>query len=335
MKVAIVGATGAVGREMIKDLAESNIKGIDVELYASSRSAGSTLMFRDQHIEVKAFSIEEAGKNDYILMSAGGGFSREYAKALVEKDCVVIDNSSAWRMDDGVPLVVPEVNIDDVKGYRKGIIANPNCSTIQMVVPLKALDDAFGLELVEASTYQSVSGSGQKGLSALNKESKAFIEKGDFLERSELYPKTIGFSVVSGIGDIDDAGHCEEEIKMVKETQKILSKADLDVLVTTVRVPVFNCHSETISVKLSKEVSVPEAWKVLKETQGLVCYEGKDPEKFHSPADVTGKREIFVSRLRTPYGTERSRWLQFWVVADNLKKGAASNAVQILEGLVR
>jgi aspartate-semialdehyde dehydrogenase len=237
-------------------------------------------------------------------------------------------------MDDQIPLIVPEVNGPDLKGFEKGIIANPNCSTIQMVVPLKVLDDAFGLVRVEASSYQSVSGTGQQGIAVLDKEAREYLESRRVTSDPLVYPKPIGFSVISGIGAIDENGHCEEEIKMVKETQKILGKPHLDVLVTTVRVPVFHCHSEAVSVQLKRSVSIKEAWEVLAKAAGLIGYQGQDPKFFHGPSDVHGRREVFLSRLRVPYGCERSNWLQFWVVADNLKKGAASNAVQILETLL-
>ncbi len=332
MKVAIIGATGAVGREMILDLEDSKIKNIELHLFASQRSAGERLSFRGKAYEVKAFSLEQIKGFDACLMSAGGAFSRQNAKALAELGVTVIDNSSAWRMVEGVPLVVPEVNSDVLKGLAKGsIIANPNCSTIQMVVALKPLLDAFGIEQIQVSTYQSVSGTGQKGIKELSTQVEASFK---FQEpQAQVYAQPIAFNVLPGIDVMDAQGHCFEEEKMIRETRKIFGMPQLSVLATTVRVPVYHCHSESVSVKLGKPISRKEAIKVLSDFPGLTMHLEDSHSEFPTPRGVAGDRSVHIARVRTPIDMEVSQWLQMWIVADNLKKGAATNAVQILEAI--
>jgi aspartate-semialdehyde dehydrogenase len=265
-------------------------------------------------------------------MSAGGSFSREFAKALVEGGATVIDNSSAWRMDETVALVVPEVNPEAVRRGRPQIIANPNCSTIQMVVALKPLKDHFGLEQVHVSTYQSVSGTGQKGIAELAAQLESQMK---FQEpEPKVYAQPIAFNCLPGIDVFDDEGHCYEELKMVKETRKILGMPQLDLMAATVRVPTFHCHGETVSVRLGREITRAEALGAFREARGLVLNEKDEHKAQPTPRATAGDRRVFVSRVRLPYGQARSRWLQFWNVADNLKKGAATNAVQILEMLM-
>ena len=332
MKVAIIGATGAVGREMILDLEDSKIKNIDLQLFASQRSAGEMLSFRGKAHEVKAFSLEQLKGCNACLMSAGGGFSRQHAKSIADMGITVIDNSSAWRMVDGVPLVVPEVNPEALKGIPKGsIIANPNCSTIQMVVALKPLLDAFGIEQIQVSTYQSVSGTGQKGIKELATQVEASFK---FQEpEAKVYAQPIAFNVLPGIDVMDSHGHCYEEEKMVRETRKIFGRPHLSVLATTVRVPVYHCHSEAVAVRLSKPVSRQEAIETMSGFSGLTMHLEDDHSAFPTPRAIAGDRSVHVARVRTPIDSERSDWLQMWIVADNLKKGAATNAVQILESI--
>lgn len=331
MKVAIVGATGAVGREMVEELAQSSIKDIELELYASPKSEGTGIDFRGKNHLVKAFKVENAGKNQVVLMSAGGSFSREYSKGLASMGSIVIDNSSAWRMYDDIPLIVPEVNGHLLAEFKSGIIANPNCSTIQMVVPLKYLNEEFGLEMVNVTTFQSVSGTGQQGISELTQQVGAQYK---FQEPEvKVYPQQIAFNVLSSIGTIDEFGHCEEEVKMVKETRKILEINDLDVMVTTARVPVFNCHSESILVKCKKEFSLSDVKELFRHSAGFDFVEATSQSEHPTPRTVAGSGSIFVNRVRLPQGQEKSQWVQFWNVADNLKKGAATNAVQIFEHL--
>lgn len=332
MKIAIIGATGAVGREMVKDLEESRVKDLELGLFASPRSAGSKVPFRMKTHDVQVFSLEKLKGYKYALMSAGGSFSREFSRALVAQGTTVIDNSSAFRMADDVALVVPEVNLHAFK--RDGqpqIIANPNCSTIQMVVALKPLKDKFGLELVNVATYQSVSGTGQKGIGELAQQLEARFKFQPV--EPKVYAQEIAFNLLPGIDVYDDAGHCYEEVKMVKETRKILEMPDLEVLSTTVRVPTFNCHGEAVSVKLGRAVTRAEALAAFEGAAGIVLNKIDDHAKQPTPLTTTGDSRVFVSRVRLMHGADRSPWLQFWNVADNLKKGAATNAVQILEAL--
>lgn len=332
MKVAIIGATGAVGREMVSDLESCSIKDIDVVLFASERSAGEKLSFRGKLHDVKAFNVSQLSGFDACLMSAGGAFSRQHAKAIAELGVTVIDNSSAWRMVDGVPLVVPEVNGEVLRGLRPGaIIANPNCSTIQMVVALKPLMDAFGIEQIHVSTYQSVSGTGQKGIKELSSQIEASFKFADI--SPHVYAQPIAFNVLPAIDVLDQRGHCFEEEKMVRETRKIFAKPSLDILATTVRVPVYHCHSESVAVRLSKPASRQEVMKCLSDFSGLTMHPEDEHDKFPTPRAIAGSGGVHVSRVRLPIDRERSDWVQMWVVADNLKKGAATNAVQILSAI--
>lgn len=334
-KIAIIGATGAVGREMISELEDSKVENIEVGMFASPRSEGQTVEFRKKKYRVSAFSLEAVKGYDYALMSAGGGFSKQYSKQLAEQGTVVIDNSSAWRMDPELPLVVPEVNAHALQRDDLSIIANPNCSTIQMMVNLAPLEKDFGLDMVQVSTYQSVSGTGQKGLNELAEQVRGQFNMAELTP--DVYPQAIAFNVLPAIGPIDESGHAEEEVKMIRETQKILENDSIDVMATTVRVPVFSCHSESIVVKLNKAVSRDEVLASLGKQEGLVLVDTDNQSEYPTPLNVAGKRETFVTRVRLPYGVDKdgkSQWVQMWNVADNLKKGAATNAVQILEKLV-
>lgn len=335
MKVAIIGATGAVGREMISELEDSSVQNIEVGMFASPRSEGMSVQFRGEKHTVKAFSLEAMKGYDYALMSAGGGFSKTHSKEISAQGTVVIDNSSAWRMDPEIPLVVPEVNAHVLKEGKLSIIANPNCSTIQMMVNLAPLEREFGLDMVQVSTYQSVSGTGQKGIGELAEQVK---DQFNMKELSpNVYPQAIAFNCLPAIGPVDDEGHAEEEIKMVKETKKILENDSIDVLATTVRVPVFSCHSESILVKLKKAVSREEVVACLTGKDGLTMVASDNQSEYPTPLNVSGKKETFVARVRLPYGVDasgKSEWVQMWNVADNLKKGAATNAVQILEKII-
>ena len=332
MKVAIVGATGAVGREMINDLAESKLTDIELRLFASPRSKGIRVNFRGNALEVEPFKTESLQGIPYVLMSAGGTFSKEFSRALVAQGSTVIDNSSAWRMDPETALVVPEVNSHLLETNKPQIIANPNCSTIQMVVALKPLADRFGLELVQVATYQSVSGTGQKGIAELAGQLEAQMKFQDL--EPKAYAQPIAFNLLPGIDVYDTAGHCYEEVKMVQETRKIMNLPKLDVLASTVRVPTFHCHGEMVAVKLKRAVTREEALEAFRSGDGIVLNEKDDHASQPTPRTVTGDGRVFVSRVRLQYGESSSPWLQFWNVADNLKKGAATNAVQILSALV-
>jgi aspartate-semialdehyde dehydrogenase len=329
LKIAVIGATGAVGRQMLDDLEQSTIKDVEIGLFASPRSAGESIMFRGKSYTVSAYALEKMKGFKACLMSAGGSFSRANSKMIAELGITVVDNSSAWRMIDSVPLVVPEVNPNVLKDWQSGIIANPNCSTIQMVVPLKALKDSFGIDQVHVSTYQSVSGTGQKGIKELSNQIDAHFKFAD--PKPEVYAQPIAFNVLPAIDVLDAKGHCFEEEKMVRETRKILEMPSLEILATTVRVPVFSCHSESVAVRTKKAVTRSEALEVLRNMKGLTVHDVNHHAEFPTPRSVAGDSSIHVTRIRTPFDQESSNWLQFWVVADNLRKGAATNAVQILE----
>jgi aspartate-semialdehyde dehydrogenase len=332
VKVCIIGASGAVGREMVADLADSGLD-VEVSLFASARSEGTTMEFRGRNLRVRAYSLEVASECQYALMSAGGDFSRVNSPQLAQKGVTVIDNSSAWRMDPDVPLVVPEVNraLLSSKMLPKGIIANPNCTTIQLVVALVALRDKFGLEQVVVSSYQSVSGTGQKGIGELAAQVQGHLR---FQEpEPQVYRQPIAFNLLPAIDRLDTAGHCFEEEKIVRETRRILDMPGLPVLATTVRTPTFHCHGESVTVRLGREVTLAEAKSIFASADGITFVDADDISAMPTPRKVAGDRSVWVSRVRLPLDSQCSDWLQFWVIADNLKKGAATNAVQILEAL--
>lgn len=331
IRVAIIGATGAVGRRMMAELEHYGIPAA-VSLYASSRSAGEMLKFRGEELRVKAFDINSFKGYDFALMSAGGAFSKQYAKDIVASGCAVIDNSSAWRMDDQVPLVVPEVNSHVLKTFKKGIIANPNCSTIQLVVSLKPLAQKFGLDSVNVATYQSVSGSGQKGMEELKRQQEAAVNADPVV--AVQYAKPIHNNLIPAIDVMREGGHCFEEEKMVRETRRIMEIPDLPMYATTVRVPVMNCHSEAVTVSLSREVSRQDVMAVLANAEGINFRAEDDYEAFPYPNTIVGRRDVWVGRVRLPLDQKLARVVQYWNVADNLNKGAATNAVQILKLLL-
>jgi len=332
-RVAIVGATGEVGRTFLKVLEERNFPVDDLVLYASERSEGKVLTFRGKEYTVRALSKENSFKGiDIALFSAGGATSREWAPKFAEEGVVVIDNSSAWRMDPQVPLVVPEVNPEDVKEFKnKNIIANPNCSTIQMVVALKPIYDRAGVRRVVVSTYQAVSGAGAKAIEDLKKQTRAWCEGKDFPE-SEKFPHRIAFNVLPHIDVFFEDGYTKEENKMLHETRKIMHDENIKVTATCVRVPVFYGHAESISLETEREISPEEARSVLSEAPGVVVVDNPQASEYPMPIEVEGRDEVFVGRIRKDRVFEPG--LSLWVVADNIRKGAATNAVQIAELLV-
>jgi len=334
MKVAIIGATGAVGREMISDLEGCRIKDIEMIPLASPRSAGQKVTFRGKSIEVKPYNLNALKGVSHALMSAGGKFSRENTPAIVEHGTTVIDNSSAWRMHPDVKLVVPEVNagvLKDATG-KATIIANPNCSTIQMVVAINPFYSAVGIDMVQVATYQSVSGTGQKGIKELSEQVSAQLKFAPI--EPKVYAQPIAFNVLPAIDVLDGAGHCFEEEKMVRETRKIMNADSLEILATTARVPTFSCHSEAVAIRLKSPVTRARAMELLRSAPGVRLVEENDHAAFSTPRKVAGDPGVWVNRVRLPLDQAESNWVQFWVVADNLKKGAATNAVQILEALV-
>jgi aspartate-semialdehyde dehydrogenase len=323
MRVAIVGATGEVGRAFLKVLEEREFPVDELYLYASEKSEGTELTFRGEKFKVRALNKETSFRGiDIALFSAGSSISKEYAPRFVKDGAVVIDNSSAWRLDPDVPLVVPEVNPEDVENH-KGIIANPNCSTIQMVVALKPIYDAVGISAIVVATYQSVSGAGAKAIRELEEQTRAWC-RGEQMEVKNL-PRRIAFNVIPQIDVFTENGYTKEEMKMVNETRKIMHDPNIKVSATTVRVPVFYGHSEAISVKLNRPLEPESAMELLRKAKGVVLVE----EGYPTPIDVAGRDEVFVGRIRKDLVFEPG--LSMWVVADNIRKGAATNAVQIAE----
>jgi len=324
--VAVVGATGMVGRKFLQVLEERNLPVNEYFLFASARSAGSTIKFMGKDYTVLELT-EDAfeGKNiDIALFSAGAGTSKKFAPIAAAAGAVVIDNSSCWRMDPEVPLVVPEVNPQDID-WNKGIIANPNCSTIQAMVALKPLHDAYTIKRVVYSTYQSVSGAGVKGYQDL--------ENGIKGEAPQKFPHPIFNNCLPHIDDFMENGYTKEEIKMVNETRKILGAPEMRVTATTVRVPVFYCHSESINLEFEKPFDLAELRQKLADFPGIVLED--DPQNKVYPMAVTAenKDEVFVGRVRRDESVESG--VNLWVVADNIRKGAATNAVQIAEEWIR
>ncbi|SNZ11362.1 aspartate-semialdehyde dehydrogenase [Hydrogenobacter hydrogenophilus] len=326
-RVAVVGATGEVGRAFLRVLEERDFPVDHLELFASEKSEGTLLTFKGEKIKVQALNKRTDFKGiDIALFSAGSSVSKEYAPKFASDGAVVIDNSSAWRLEPNVPLVVPEVNPEDVKDH-KGIIANPNCSTIQMVVALKPIYDVAGIEAIVVSTYQSVSGAGAKAIRELQEQVKAWCEDKDAPHPKAL-PKKIAFNVIPQIDVFTENGYTKEEMKMLNETRKIMHDPDIKVSATTVRVPVFYGHSEAVSIKLKRELNVQEAKSILSKAKGVILY-----EDYPTPLDVAGRDEVFVGRVRKDLVFEPG--LSMWITADNIRKGAATNAVQIAELLTQ
>ena len=333
-KVAVVGATGEVGRTFLRVLEERNFPIDELVLFASERSEGKKLPFKGKEYEVKALSKQTSFKGiDIALFSAGGSISREYAPRFASDGAVVVDNSSAWRMDPDVPLVVPEVNPEDVKDFhKKRIIANPNCSTIQMVVAIKPIYDHAGIERIVVATYQSVSGAGAKAIRELEEQTKAWCE-GNPIPEPKHIAKRIAFNCVPHIDVFMDMDYTREELKMLNETRKIMHDPNIRVSATAVRVPVFYSHSEAVHMETKKSISPEKAREILSKAPGVVVVD--DPAKGEYPlaVDAHGRDEVFVGRIRKDIAFEPG--LAMWVVADNIRKGAATNTVQIAELLVK
>ena len=323
--VAIVGATGNVGRKFLEILAERNFPIKNLYLYASKRSAGKKMTFKGNEytvIETCKENIEDK-ELDFALFSAGGDTSLEFAPIFSKTGAVVIDNSSAWRMDPKVPLVVPEVNPEDIK-WNNGIIANPNCSTIQAMPVLKAIHDKYGLKRVIYSTYQAVSGAGMQAIKDLEDGQKGIAPK--------KFPKPIAGNVLPHIDVFLDNGYTKEEMKMINETRKILHLDDLKVTATTARVPVLNSHSESINIELLKPFELSDIFKTLEEAKGVTICDDVENLKYPTPLEASDKDDVFVGRIRRDFSIDNG--LNLWVVADNIRKGAALNAVQIAELMI-
>ena len=330
-KVAVVGATGNVGREMLAILAERNFPADEVVALASRRSVGTECSFGDKTLKVKALDHYDFSDTDICLMSAGGSVSKEWSPKIGAAGCVVIDNSSAWRMDPDVPLIVPEVNADAVAGFtKKNIIANPNCSTIQLVVALKPLHDAATIKRAVVATYQSVSGSGKAAMDELWDQTKEVYVLGP--TEPKVYPKQIAFNVIPHIDVFMEDGSTKEEWKMVAETKKILDPK-IKVHATCVRVPTFIGHAESINLELEEPLDEREAHQLLAAAPGVLVVDRREPGGYVTPKEIAGQDGVFVSRIRVDPTVENG--LAMWVVSDNLRKGAALNAVQIAEELIK
>ena len=347
-KLAVVGATGVVGQKMIQVLEEKKLPISEYVFFASQRSSGKTLKFIDDVYCIKELKEDSLKDNfDFAIFSAGADTALKYAPIAAENGCVVIDNSSAFRMHDDVPLVVPEVNPEAIYQH-KGIIANPNCSTIQAVCALKPLDDAFNIKRIIYSTYQAVSGAGSKGIHDLKNgildyfnnfdnddndniaNSKSNCSSTNYKLEKFHYP--IFNNCLPHIDKFLDNGYTKEEEKMINETRKILEKPNLAITATTVRVPVFNCHCESINIEFEKEFELENVIKILENAEGIVVKDNTNKEFYSIPTAVSGCDEVFVSRIRRDFSVKNG--LNIWVVADNIRKGAATNAVQILEKLI-
>jgi aspartate-semialdehyde dehydrogenase len=326
---AVVGATGAVGNEMVKTLEQRDFPVERLRLFASERSEGKTMEFRDKKISVEPLNNKSFEGIDIALFSAGAERSKIWAPVAAQANCVVIDNSSQWRMDPEVPLVVPEVNPYDLK-WHKGIIANPNCSTIQMVVVLKPLHDAAKIKRVVVTTFQAVSGTGQKAIDELLQQTTDLLNLRQV--KRNVYPYQIAFNVLPHIDKFHENGYTKEELKMVNETKKIIGDDSIRVTATTVRVPVFRCHSESLNIETEKKLSANDVRAILSQASGVIVYDAPDKNIYPIPIDVADKDETYVGRIREDYSIENG--INMWIVADNLRKGAALNAVQIAEKLI-
>jgi len=331
LTIAVVGATGAVGRTMIQVLLERQLPTARLRLFASERSAGRTLTVDGREIEVELATPEAFEGVDIALFSAGGGTSKLLAPEAARRGAAVVDNSSAWRMDPAVPLVVSQVNPDDL-AWHEGIIANPNCSTMQLMPPLMALRDAVGTERVIVDTYQAVAGTGQKAIVELEEQVKAHAEGRP--KAAHVYPHPIGFNALPHIDVFLDSGYTKEEWKVVTESRKILHLPELRVSCTAVRVPVFVSHSEAVHVETRDPITPDAARALFAGVRGLVVQDDPATNTYPLATEAAGTDEVYVGRVRQDPSIEGNRGLAFWVVSDNLRKGAATNAVELAAILI-
>ncbi len=333
VNVAVVGATGAVGEEILKILEERNFPVDELRLLASKRSAGNKLSFKGKEYVVEELVNDSFKGINIGLFSAGGDISKEFAPIAVKANTIVVDNTSAFRMDVNVPLVVPEVNSDDIKKHQ-GIIANPNCSTIQMVLALKPIHDEAVVKRVVVSTYQAVSGAGHRAIQELKNESRSILENDGSFKR-DIFPHQIAFNVLPQIPQSDaflESGYTSEEMKMIEETKKILGTDSIRVTATTVRVPVDRGHSESVNIETERKITADRAREILSKFPGITVVDDPAGQRYPLATDAAGKDDTFVGRIREDNSIENG--LNLWVVSDNLRKGAALNAVQIAEKLV-
>ncbi len=323
-KIAVVGATGLVGRKVLEILQEYNLPISECALFATRKSAGTDFFFNGERCLVQELTKDSFDSGfDFAIFSAGSEVAKTYAPIATKKGCIVVDNSSAFRMEPDVPLVVPEVNPEELPN-NKGIIANPNCSTIQAVIPLKALDTHYKIKRIVYSTYQAVSGAGQEGINDL--------ENGLQGEEPKKFPYPIVNNCIPHIDTFLDNGYTKEEEKMINETRKILKRPDLKITATAVRVPVINSHSESINVEFENKFSLNDLKNVLKNTKGVILEDDIENNIYPLATKATGHDESFVGRIRRDFSVESG--INFWCVSDNVRKGAASNAVQIVKKLI-
>ena len=329
-KVAVVGATGNVGREMLNILAERQFPADQVVALASSRSIGTEVSYGDKVLKCKHLDTYDFSDTDICLMSAGGDISKEWSPRIGAQKCVVIDNSSAWRYDQDVPLIVPEVNAAAIKGFtKKYIIASPNCSTAQLVVALKPLHDHATITRVVVSTYQSVSGAGKEGMDELDRQTKALYSLGDV--QVKKFTKRIAFNLIPHIDVFMEDGYTKEEWKMMAETKKILDPK-IKLTATCVRVPVFISHSEAVNLEFEKPITADEAREILRAAPGVLVVDTRENGGYITPHEAAGEDATYISRIREDATVENG--LTFWCVSDNLRKGAALNAIQIAESML-
>ena len=328
--VAVVGATGNVGREMLNILAERSFPADEVVALASRKSQGVEVSYGDRTLKIKALEHHDFSATDICLMSAGSAVSKEFSPKIAAQGAVVIDNSSAWRYDSDVPLVVPEVNADALAGFRKrGIIANPNCSTAQLVVALKPLHDRAKIKRVVVATYQSVSGAGKDAMDELFSQTKAVFQLGEI--ETKTFPKRIAFNLIPQIDVFMEDGYTKEEWKMVVETKKILD-TKIKLTATCVRVPVFISHSEAVNIEFEEPITPDEAREILRSAPGCLVIDLHEPGGYVTPYEAAGEDATYISRIREDATVENG--LSMWIVSDNLRKGAALNAIQIAESLI-
>jgi aspartate-semialdehyde dehydrogenase len=330
--VAVVGATGAVGNEMIRILEERNFSVGQLKLLASERSLGKSLEYKGKSIPVDVLNENSFGGMQIGLFSAGGSISEKFAPIAAKAGCVVVDNTSAFRMVPDIPLVVPEVNPEAIGQYKnKGIIANPNCSTIQMVVALKPIHDAVRIKRIVVSTYQAVSGTGKKAIEELSLQTQAILNG---LEPAvKVYPHQIAFNCLPQIDVFLDNGYTKEEMKMINETKKIMNEPSMAVTATTVRVPVFYCHSESVNIETERKITPAEVKQLLAKSPGIKVLDDPSQRLYPQAIHAVGKDDTYVGRIREDKSIANG--INLWIVSDNLRKGAALNAVQIAEILIR
>ena len=327
--IAVVGATGAVGTMMLKLLEERRFPVRRLAPLASARSVGKKLGFSGEELKVEELGVNSFDGVQIALFSAGSARSRKFAPIAAKAGAIVIDNSSAFRMESNVPLIVPEVNPDDIK-WHEGIIANPNCSTIQLVLPLKAIHDSVGIERVVVTTMQSVSGTGNRAVEELFNQSEAVLESGEV--EVDVYPYQIAFNIIPHIEPFHDNGYTNEEMKMINETRKILGAPEMRFTATCTRVPIFNAHSESVNIETREPISPASIRELFRATPGIVLQDDPAADDYPMPLTAENHDEVFVGRIREDESGDNC--INLWIVSDNLRKGAATNAIQIAELLV-